>query len=107
MAQRPPGTHMRATGYTYSQFTTAKSGSFRSIWTPTHGQLHIAMLNKLDSILREDRRPVSSSNSTSSSFAFFVVCERSAYSIRHVCLKILLQAWRQFTSRRLDFPMKR
>jgi hypothetical protein len=36
---------MRATGYTYSKFTMAKSRTFKSIWTPTLGQPHIAVLN--------------------------------------------------------------
>jgi uncharacterized protein len=33
--------------YMYSPFTTAKSRSLRSIWTPRHGQPHIAVLNPL------------------------------------------------------------
>jgi hypothetical protein len=42
-----PDTHMRATGYTNSKFTMAKSRTFKSIWTPTRGQPHIAVLNPL------------------------------------------------------------
>ena len=34
---------MRATGYTNSQFTMANSRTFKSIWTPRHGQPHIAV----------------------------------------------------------------